>query len=138
MIDSIAPPPNFTIEVGAGMPIVHSPRLLLQQVFSNLVSNAIKHHHRSDGKIVIAVEEQENFYEFSVADDGPGIAEQYHEKVFIIFQTLQARDHTENTGIGLSLVKKIVENEGGSIWLKSKEGEGTTIYFTWPKSSIIY
>ncbi|HEY9811691.1 MAG TPA: ATP-binding protein [Halomicronema sp.] len=134
MIDSIAPPPNFTIEVRAGMPILHSPRLLLQQVFSNLVSNAIKHHDRSDGTIIIGVEERENFYEFSVADDGPGIAEQFHEKVFIIFQTLQARDHAENTGIGLSLVKKIVENEGGSIWLKSQEGEGTTIYFTWPKS----
>lgn len=134
MIDSIAPPAGFTIEIGPKMPILNTPRLLLQQVFSNLISNAIKHHHRTEGKITISVKDQENFYEFMVADDGPGISAQYHEKVFIIFQTLQARDHTENTGIGLSLVKKIVENEGGTIWLNSQEGEGTTIHFTWPKS----
>ncbi len=134
MIDSIDPPAGFTIEIGPEMPILNTPRLLLQQVFSNLISNAIKHHHRTDGKITISVKDQENFYEFMVADDGPGISAQYHEKVFIIFQTLQARDHIENTGIGLSLVKKIVENEGGTIWLNSQEGEGTTIHFTWPKS----
>ncbi|MCT7950693.1 response regulator [Ancylothrix sp. C2] len=134
MIDSLSPPAGFTIVISPGMPILNTPRLLLQQVFSNLISNAIKHHDRLDGKITISVEERENFYEFSVTDDGPGISEEYHEKVFIIFQTLQARDHRENTGIGLSLVKKIVENEGGSISLKSQEGQGTTLYFTWPKS----
>lgn len=135
VVDSLAPPPSFTIEIGSGMPMLKTSRLLLQQVFSNLISNAIKHHNRPDGCIKVAVQEKKEFYEFSVSDDGPGIAPQYHERVFVIFQTLQSRDTTENTGIGLSLVKKIVETEGGSISIESQEGQGTIIRFTWPKIS---
>ncbi|MBD2042358.1 ATP-binding protein [Microcoleus sp. FACHB-672] len=133
VIDSLAPPPAFTVEVCPGMPTLKTSRLLLEQVFSNLLSNAIKHHDRPDGCVKVTVEEKKDFYEFSVADDGPGIAPQYHERVFVIFQTLQSRDTTENTGIGLSLVKKIVESEGGMISIDSEEGEGTAFRFTWPK-----
>jgi signal transduction histidine kinase len=68
-----------------------------------------------------------------VRDDGPGIAPQYHEKIFVIFQTLAARDKVEGTGIGLSLIKKIVESQGGRICVESAEGAGTTFRFTWPK-----
>ena len=70
-----------------------------------------------------------------MADNGPGIAPQYHEKVFVIFSTLEARDKVENTGIGLSLVKKIVETQGGTIKLESNEGEGAIFRFTWPKKT---
>lgn len=133
IIDSLGPPSTFTIEVGSGMPQLTTERLRLEQVFANLISNAIKHHDRSDGLIKITAEDQGEFYEFTVEDDGPGIAPEYHEKVFVIFQTLQARDKLESTGIGLSLVKKIVEGQGGKISLHSQAGSGACFRFTWPK-----
>ena len=132
VINSIAPP-EFTVTVEAGMPTLLTQKLPLLQVFSNLLSNAIKHHHRPDGKVTISATQQGKFYEFVVADDGPGIAPQYHEKVFSIFQTLEARDKVENTGIGLAIVKKIVESQGGRIHLESEIGQGATFRFTWPR-----
>jgi PAS domain S-box-containing protein len=136
IIDSLAPPSGFEVKVEAGMPTFVTEKLPLQQVFSNLISNAIKHNRAESGHVTISVKDLDEFYEFSVADDGPGIAPQYHDKVFVIFQTLEARDKVENTGIGLSLVKKIVEGQGGSISLESAEGEGATFRFTWPKHPI--
>jgi len=136
IIDSLAPPSGFEVKVEPGMPTFVTEKLALQQVFSNLISNAIKHNRGESGHVKISVKELDEFYEFSVADDGPGIAPQYHDKVFVIFQTLEARDKVENTGIGLSLVKKIVEGQGGTISLESAEGEGATFLFTWPKQPI--
>ncbi len=136
IIDSIAPPKEFTIEIVGEMPTLVTEKIPLQQVFSNLISNAVKHHNRSDGKVVITVEELDKFYEFAVADDGKGIAEQYYDKIFVIFQTLEARDTRENTGIGLAIVKRIVEETGGTITLESQVEKGTTFRFTWPKKSI--
>lgn len=133
VIDLLAPPETFTIEIEPNMPTLVTHRLPLEQVFSNLLSNAIKHHPRTDGKVQISVQDKGSLYEFAVADDGSGIAPQYHEKVFGLFQTLEARDKTENTGIGLAIVKKIVEGQGGSICLESQEGQGATFRFTWPK-----
>ncbi len=133
IIDSLAPPSTFSIEIAPGMPTLKTQRLILMQVFANLLSNAIKHHDRPDGHIKISVKDLGRCYQFSVTDDGPGIAPEYHEKIFIIFQTLQARDTKENTGIGLSIVKKIVETEGGTINVQSQEGHGATFCFTWPK-----
>ncbi|MEG4321397.1 MULTISPECIES: PAS domain S-box protein [unclassified Microcoleus] len=136
IIDSLAPPSGFEVKVEPGMPTFVTEKLALQQVFSNLISNAIKHKRNEFGRVNISFKELETFYEFAVADDGPGIAPQYHDKVFVIFQTLEARDKVENTGIGLSLVKKIVEGQGGTISLESAEGEGATFRFTWPKPPI--
>ena len=133
VIDSLAPPPEFKVIVAPGMPTLITELLPLQQVFTNLMGNAIKHHHRRDGQVKISVLDQGDAYEFSVADDGPGIAPEYHGKIFVIFQTLQARDKVENTGVGLALVKKIVESKGGNIQLESTEGQGSTFRFTWPK-----
>jgi len=132
IMDSLAPPPSFTIEI-TPMPTITTEKLSLEQVFANLISNAIKHHPRQDGKIQISVQERESYYEFSVADDGKGIAPEYHDKVFSIFQTLEARDKSENTGIGLAIVKKIVEDQGGQINLTSQEGQGAIFSFTWLK-----
>jgi len=133
IIDSLAPPPTFTITVESEMPVFATEQLPLEQVFANLISNAIKHHHRTDGRIEISGQDRGDFYEFAVGDDGPGIDPQYHEKVFVIFQTLVPRDRVENTGIGLSLVKKIVEDKGGSVRLESHQDRGATFRFTWPK-----
>lgn len=134
VIDCLAPPPGFNIEIESDMPVLFAERLPLQQVFSNLIANAIKHHHRLDGNVKISVRDRAEVYEFAVSDDGPGIAPQYHDKIFIIFQTLQPRDKVENTGVGLSLVKRILDSQGGSIKVKSAEGEGATFYFTLPKN----
>jgi light-regulated signal transduction histidine kinase (bacteriophytochrome) len=133
VIDSLAPPPAFTITVAPGMPNLIAQRLPLQQVFANLIGNAIKHHHRPDGHVKISSSDKGAFYEFAVADDGTGIEPRYHDKIFVIFQTLEARDRVENTGVGLAIVKKIIENKGGTIRLESQLGQGATFYFTWPK-----
>jgi PAS domain S-box-containing protein len=132
-IDSLSPPPEFEIIVEPNMPTLTTKPLLLQQVFTNLISNAIKYHPQNSGKIIISVTEQEHFYEFGVSDDGLGIDPQYHDRIFTIFQTLQPRDTIESTGIGLSIVKKIVESQGGKIRVKSQLGEGASFYFTWRK-----
>ena len=134
ILDAIAPPPNFKIEIGENMPVLSTEALPLQQVFSNLISNAIKHHPRNDGKITISAIEQGKYYQFAIADDGTGIALEYQSKIFAIFQTLTSKDRKENTGIGLSIVKKIVEDRGGKIWLKSELGHGSTFYFTWSRN----
>ncbi|MBD3883886.1 PAS domain-containing protein [Phormidium tenue FACHB-886] len=131
-VDSLSPPPSFTIVIDP-MPMLTGKRLLLSQVFSNLIGNAIKHHDRLDGKVRVSVQDQGDFYAFSVADDGAGIERQYFDRIFTIFQTLKARDEQENTGIGLSIVKKIVETEGGFIQVESEVGQGTTFRFTWLK-----
>jgi len=135
VVDSLAPPDTFTIAIAPNLPTFTTKVMLLRQVFSNLISNAIKHHDRPDGHITITVQEQGAFYEFSVADDGPGIDANYHTKVFVIFQTLEARDTKESTGIGLAIVKRIVEAEGGSVWIDSQEGSGATFRFTWLKQA---
>lgn len=136
ILDSLAPPPSFTIAIDPGMPTLTTRRMLLRQVFANLIGNAIKHHDRADGHITLSVQDLGEAYEFAVADDGPGISPAYHHKIFAIFQTLEARDTKESTGIGLSIVKKIIELEGGTIRVESQEGKGATFYFTWLKHPV--
>ncbi len=134
-LDSLSPPASFEIEIVNSMPILDTKRLLLTQVFANLISNAIKHHDRVDGRIEITVEDLGDRDLFSIADDGPGIPQgESRERIFEIFQTLNpATDSTENTGIGLALVKKIVEGEGGEIWLDDECIQGCRFCFTWLK-----
>jgi signal transduction histidine kinase len=134
VIDSLSPPDGFIVDVAANMPTLYTDRLHLYQVFSNLIGNSIKHHQDEQGHTAVTVQERGEYYEFTVADDGPGIAPQYHEKIFMVFQTLTVNDYGSNTGIGLALVKKIVQEHGGSITLESKEGCGATFRFSWPKS----
>jgi PAS domain S-box-containing protein len=132
VVELLDPPPSLRIEIADAMPTLRTERLPLQQVLMNLVGNAIKYVGRGDGEVRVSVEQEGGMYRFSVADNGPGIAREYHERIFGIFQTLHARDKVEGTGIGLSLVKKIVEGRGGRVWLDSVEGAGTTFHFTWP------
>jgi PAS domain S-box-containing protein len=133
ILDSLAPPPTFAIVIQPPMPTLVAKKLLLSQVFANLISNAIKHHPRADGKIEISATEREDYYEFAITDDGDGIAVENQAKIFEIFQTLKSKDSKESTGIGLAIVKKIVESEGGEIRLESNLGEGATFRFTLPK-----
>ena len=102
------------------------------QVFTNLIGNAIKHHHRVDGAIEISCQEHGDFCEFAIADDGPGIPLEYQHKVFEIFQAINPQNRADSTGIGLAIVKKIVEAECYRLRLESNIGQGTTFYFTLP------
>lgn len=133
VIDSLDPPHPFRVEIAPEMPTIQTKRLLLSQVFANLISNGIKHHNRPDGLIRISSQDKGDFYEFEVADDGPGIASEHHDKIFMIFQAVNPQNSQDSSGIGLSIVKKIVETEEGTIRLESELGKGTTFYFTWPK-----
>ncbi len=133
VVEMLAPPADFTIEVGQ-LPVLIGQRPPLEQVLRNLIGNAIKHHDRPNGKVTVSAEDRGAMWEFAVGDDGPGIAPQYHEKVFEMFQTLQARDKVEGSGMGLALVKKIVENQGGTVKLESIPGQGATFRFSWPKN----
>ena len=133
--DTLGMPDGFQLELPFFLPTIVTNRTQLHQVFSNLISNAIKYHdHPATGHIHIGCDDVSgDFYRFSVQDDGPGIAAEYHERIFIIFQTLVERDALESTGVGLAIVKKIVERQGGRIWVESAEGAGATFFFTWPK-----
>ncbi len=99
-------PEKFTVTVGAGFDVINVNRLPLQQVLYNLVNNAVKHHDKPEGKVSMEVEDGGEFHIFTVSDDGPGIAPQFHEKIFEMFQTLQSRDKREGSGMGLAIVKK--------------------------------
>ena len=133
ILDLLSPPKHFRITIESNMPVLNTAKIMLLQVFSNLISNAIKYNDKAEGLITIRCAEQNTHYEFSVEDNGPGIPAEYQEKVFVIFQTLQARDKVESTGIGLTIVKRIVEEHGGKIRIDSKDGNGSKFVFTWPK-----
>ena len=107
-------------------------RMPLQQIFLNLISNAIKHHDRKDGAINISVEKQHHKYLMTVKDDGPGIPIKFHDKIFKMFQTLRPRDQVEGSGMGLAVVRKHIESFGGKITIESEVGKGSTFKFTWP------
>ncbi|MBD2088139.1 PAS domain S-box protein [Trichocoleus sp. ST-U3] len=130
VIELLDPPPEVAIVVES-MPTLQTERVPLQQVFMNLIGNAIKYANRSDVCIQVSVRELGTYYEFSVADNGQGIEPKYHQKIWGIFQRLEARDKVEGTGIGLSVVKKIVESRGGRVWVESAAGAGATFRFTW-------
>lgn len=126
-------PPSFNVMIKGDMPVIDAEKLRLEQVFVNLVSNAVKHHHLPNGNITISSSDRGSYCSFTVQDDGPGIEVEYHEKIFGIFQTLRDRDSKESTGVGLAIVKKIVDDQKGTIAVRSQPGKGTTFEFTWPK-----
>ena len=133
ILDSLNIADDCKIEIVTEMPTLITNKIPLQQVFSNLINNALKHGDRHNAKILISVRELDAFYEFAVSDNGKGIDPQYHHRIFDIFSTLQSRDKKENTGIGLSIVKKAVESQGGKVKVESELGKGSTFRFTWKK-----
>lgn len=133
VIDLLAPPSHMEINIQAGMPVFETQKILFQQVFFNLLSNAIKYNDKKRGIINITAGDKGKFYEFTIEDNGIGIDPKYHEKIFVIFQTLEARDKVEGTGIGLTIIKKSVEDVGGTISLQSEPGKGSRFTFTWPQ-----
>jgi signal transduction histidine kinase len=131
--DFIGRPENLILEISESLPMMTSDKTRMGQIFSNLISNAIRYNDKEQIRIQVGVEEKKDGWIFSVKDNGPGIDPQYHEKVFVIFQTLNRRDEVESTGVGLAIVKKIVEDQGGKIWVESALGQGADFKFMWPK-----
>jgi len=134
IVDEHHPDARFTVTLPADAPTLRTDRTRLWQVFTNLVGNAIKHHQSGPGRIAIAWADRGDQVAFSVSDDGPGIAPEFHEKIFVIFQTLEPKDARESLGLGLALVRKIVKEQGGDITVESVPGQGATFQFTWRRS----
>ena len=124
------------VSLEGGPLTIDTDTIQFSQVMQNLISNAVKYHHNLEqARIKISIKENGAFFHIAVADNGPGIEPQYHDKVFDVFQTLQSKDVVESTGIGLSIVKKIIENRDGKIDISKTPGGGATFNFSWPKPS---
>jgi two-component system, LuxR family, sensor kinase FixL len=133
--DSLFVPPHIAVSVDTPLPDVRYEKTRLHQIVSNLVGNAIKYMDKAAGEVHIACTREGAFWKLSVRDNGPGIESRHFKKIFQIFQTLQPRDKVESTGIGLTIVKKIVEMNGGRIWVESEVGNGSVFYVTIPISN---
>lgn len=133
LYELVTPPDGFQLVLSESLPTFETLSAPFEQVFRNLINNAIKHHEGETGKIIISAEQNDKTYRFKVQDDGPGIAPQYHEKIFALYQTLKPRDQVEGSGMGLAIIKKIVQTYGGDISVDSDIGQGACFCVTWPK-----
>ncbi|PSL30643.1 phospho-acceptor domain-containing protein [Chitinophaga ginsengisoli] len=131
-VDNLPDTGNVQVEIG-DLPVVHAERLWLFQIFSNLISNAIKHNDKPFPTVKVYCKEQPDHYEFFIEDNGNGIEQHYHKRIFIIFQTLKDRDSFESTGVGLAIVKKIIDLKKQQINVSSSPGKGSVFSFTWSK-----
>lgn len=118
--------------VAADLPTVTADRVQLRQLFQNLIENALKYRSAAPPEVAIAVAQEGGRWHFTVRDNGIGIAPEYADRIFVIFQRLHTQAEYPGTGIGLALCKKIVERHGGRIWLEAQAGGGTTFHFTLP------
>jgi light-regulated signal transduction histidine kinase (bacteriophytochrome) len=134
-IDLLGPAPEARVLIVGAMPTIVAERVALQQVFLNLIGNALQHAGRPDIVVRIMSTELADEVEFAIADNGVGIPAEHHVQVWQIFQTLQVRDVVDTTGIGLSIVRKQVEANGGRAWIDPAVHEGATLRFTWPVRS---
>jgi len=128
---TLAPGESVSISIEGPMPRIVCERVKIGQIFANLISNAIKYNDKEHAEITVGFEDRGEEIEFFVADNGPGIEQRYFEKIFQIFQRLSSDG--SGTGIGLALVKKIIEGHKGRIWVESEVGKGTTFRFVLPK-----
>ena len=136
VIDMVVPPENIEITIENELPEIVCEETRMIQIFQNLLSNAVKYMDKPQGRVRIGCVQEDGCWKFSIVDNGPGIEEKHFERVFRIFQTLSPRDEYESTGVGLTVVKKIVELYGGNIWIESKIGQGSTFFFTLPKKEM--
>lgn len=128
----LAPPPGFTVRAEGAVESIETARAPLELVLRNLIGNAIKHHDRTEGTVTVRTTARNGRYEFAVEDDGPGIPREHLERVFAMFSQLKPRDQVEGTGMGLALVRRIVERHGGEVYAEPRAGRGSVLRFTWP------
>ncbi len=126
-------PDGFKIQYDTNLPVITGSYIQLEQVLSNLIGNAIKYHDKANGLIKITLEQSvDNEIKILVTDDGPGINEKYHDSIFNLFETVAETKRADSTGVGLAIVKKLVEQSGGKLGVISDSGKGSTFWFTWP------
>ena len=128
IVTSIYIPDHIQIKLENHYPTIKGDKIRIQQLFQNLLQNAVKSIDKPLGIINVEVKSKETFWEFSISDNGKGIPKHQFEKIFKIFEKID--DNQNSTGIGLSIVKKIIDFYGGKIWLESELDKGTTFYFT--------
>jgi signal transduction histidine kinase len=133
IIAMMAAPPNIEIEIENHLPAILGEPTGLHEVFQNLLDNAIKYMDKSQGIIKIGSTVKNGDWLFKVQDNGPGIDRSEFDNIFKIFRTLSETEDIQSTGIGLALVKKIIERKGGRVWVESEPGKGSTFFFTLPK-----
>ena len=133
IIDSLAPPAHIHVTIDSTLPVIWGDVTRITQVFQNLIGNAIRYNDKPHGLVTIRCEEMGKLWKLSVSDNGPGIKEKDYDRIFKIFQTGHRRDERDSTGIGLTVVKKIVGLYGGEVWVESEVGVGSTFFLTIPK-----
>ncbi len=133
VIAMVVPPEHIKVTIENQFPSIKCEETHIMQLFQNLLSNAIKYMDKPQGWIKLNCVDEGTFWKFSVTDNGPGIEEKHFERIFRIFQTLSVNENIQGTGVGLTVVKKIVELYGGRIWVESEVGSGSTFFFTLPK-----
>jgi two-component system, sensor histidine kinase and response regulator len=132
----LMPPPHISINISSDMPVLHTRKSKLKQVFQNLISNAIKYSDKTEGRIEIGAKDIGDFYEFFVRDNGPGIKSEDRHRIFKLFETTSnVSKKDSSTGIGLNILKLLVEEQGGQIRVESNPGEGSTFLFEWRKEA---
>ncbi|MDO6425899.1 PAS domain S-box protein [Thalassotalea sp. 1_MG-2023] len=131
------PPASIHLEINSEIVSFNTIAVPLEQVLRNLINNAIKHHDKETGHITVSIKPIEHGYQFSVCDDGPGIDPQYHQQIFGIFKTLKPRDELEGSGMGLAIVKKILDTYDCDITIDSNGNTGTCFAFTWPDEATL-
>jgi signal transduction histidine kinase len=133
LIEEINPHENIEVIIENELPTIMCEKTHIIQLFRNLLSNAVKYMDKPKGIIKVGYAEQDGFWRFDVSDNGLGIDKKYHEKIFMMLQTITPCDRIESTGIGLAIVKKLAELNGGKAWVESDIGKGSTFSFTLPK-----
>ncbi len=133
VLTTINPPENIKVE-SENLPSVIFEPMRIEQVFRQLIENAVRFNDKPEGLISISAIEDTDFVRFTVSDNGPGIPEKDYQKIFQIFQTLSPKDEIDSVGVGLTLIKKIIESKGGSIWVESELGQGAKFHFTTPNN----
>jgi signal transduction histidine kinase len=123
-------PANVEIIIGDNMPVVYTSRQKLQQVFQNLLNNAVKYNDKTKAKIEVTCKQDGDFYAFCVKDNGPGIEDKDNERIFRLFEKVDA-GNAKGTGVGLNILKLLVETQGGKVWVESVLSEGSCFYFQW-------
>jgi light-regulated signal transduction histidine kinase (bacteriophytochrome) len=128
ILNMVFVPPHIEIKIKSKLPTIKADGFRMQQLFQNLINNAINFNDKPKGLVEISCQEEDGHYVFSVKDNGVGISKKNHEKIFLIFESINVDD--KSSGIGLSIVKRILDNSNEKIWLESQENKGTTFFFT--------
>jgi signal transduction histidine kinase len=137
IISETDPSKNIEITIDDELPTLMCEKIHMIQIFQNLVSNAVKYMDKPQGRIRIGCTREDGFWKFSIADNGPGIEEKHYERIFKMFQRCSLNNAAESTGIGLAIVKKIVEKNQGRVWVESEPGKGSTFFFTLPQQMCV-